>query len=182
LHQGGRDELPDFDRGDGRKAHHSEAERVSGIFREVPEAMNMEFFKLYLMALVGTPYRIGGDDPILGFDCSGLAGEVMRSVGALPHGPKMNAQQLADLFGAKGKVGEYGIGALSFYGADMKHITHVGVCLDDELMIEAGGGHADTTTLEKAADTNAFVKMRPIRYRKDFLTVIRPYFPKGIKA
>ncbi len=141
--------------------------------------MNMEWLKLYLFALVGTPYRWGGDDTILGFDCSGLACEVLIAMGVLPHGTDMTAQALFDHFSKQGSVESYGIGALAFYGKDVKHITHVAVSLDETLMVEAGGGGADTVSLDAAARRNAFCRVRAIKYRKDFLCVVKPYYLKG---
>ncbi len=143
--------------------------------------MSMEFFKLYLFALIGLPYRWGGDDSIQGFDCSGLTCELLIAMGVLPHGTDLTAQGLYDKFSQKGSVGQYGIGALAFYGKDTKSITHVAPCLDEELMVEAGGGGADTVTLDVAARRNAFVRMRPIRYRKDFLCVVKPFYLRGQK-
>ncbi len=141
--------------------------------------MNMEILKLYLFALVGQPYHWGGDDAIDGFDCSGLACEALIAMGVFPHGTRMNAQGLFDHFSKQGSVGAYGIGALSFYGKDVKNIVHVGICLDEELMVEEGGGASDTVTKEIAAKRNAFCRVRSIKYRKDFLCVVKPYYLKG---
>ncbi len=143
--------------------------------------MNMEWLKLYLFALIGQPYKWAGDDAIEGFDCSGLACEVLTAMGVLPHGADLSAQSLYDKFSREGSVGAYGIGSLSFYGKDVRRITHVGICLDDALMVEAGGGGSDTVTKEIAAKRNAFCRVRSIKYRKDFLCVVKPYYLK-VKA
>jgi hypothetical protein len=34
-------------------------------------------------------------------------------------------------------------------------------------MLEAGGGNSKTTSLAVAAEQNAYVRIRPIRFRKD---------------
>jgi hypothetical protein len=47
-------------------------------------------------------------------------------------------------------------------------------------MVEAGGGGSDTITDEVAIKRNAFVRIRPIRYRKDFQQVIMPMYPGRI--
>jgi cell wall-associated NlpC family hydrolase len=138
--------------------------------------MNMEFLKLYLFALVGTPYRWGGSDPMGGFDCSGLALECLIGMGVLPPKTDMTAQGLYDHFSRVGAMGRYGIGSLAFYGKDLRSITHIAVCIDEELMIEAGGGGSTTTSHEAAEKQDAFIRMRPILSRRDFLTVIKPSY------
>jgi hypothetical protein len=40
-------------------------------------------------------------------------------------------------------------------------------------MIEAGGGDANTNTIEEAILKNAFVRLRPYKYRKDWLDTIK---------
>ena len=35
----------------------------------------------YAYSFLGTPYRWGGDDPLTGIDCSGLALEVLKAAG-----------------------------------------------------------------------------------------------------
>lgn len=138
--------------------------------------MNLELLKAYAISLFGYVYHFGGDDPLSGFDCSGLACEFLRAAGVVPYNYRTNAQGLFELLKSKGIPCMPCKGALSFYGKSINEITHVGFCLDDVSMIEAGGGTAETINDEVASAHNAFVRMRPIRYRKDFLlTVMPPY-------
>jgi cell wall-associated NlpC family hydrolase len=136
----------------------------------------MQFLIQYAMRLVGIPYLFGGSTPITGFDCSGLVGELMIAAGLLPYDFRSNAQGLYDHFSKNGTMGAYGAGSLVFYGVDVNHIDHVAFCLDPFLMIEAGGGHTDTTSTQIATAEHAFVKMRPIKYRKDLLCVVKPVY------
>lgn len=124
-------------------------------------------------------YQFGGDDPIQGFDCSGYVIELLKSVGLIAHGEDMTAQGLFNRFEQCGAYNCWGPGALAFYGKDVRHITHVGFCIDSMLMFEAGGGDSTTTTDERAIQQNAFIRMRPIRYRSDFIAVIKPYYNVG---
>ena len=126
----------------------------------------------YALRFVGIPYLYGGKHPLTGLDCSGLVTELLEAVGIIPFGFQTNAQGLHDHF--LPGVESVGLGALAFFGADPKHVDHVGFCLDSVHMIEAGGGHTTTVDLASAILTNAFVKVRPIKYRKDFLTVVMP--------
>lgn len=132
----------------------------------------------YGLRFVGLPYLWGGDDPILGFDCSGLAQEVLSSVGKDPDGDQ-TAQQLYETFKSK-SVGLAGLpekGSLAFYGKSVTQITHVAVCIGDGLILEAGGGRSATTTAEAAAKQNAYIRVRPMRRRADLVAVVDPFKP-----
>lgn len=133
----------------------------------------MELILRYALSFLGTPYYFGGDDPIQGIDCSGLVLEMLIAAGVFPHGTDMTAQGLYNHFEGKSGSG-WALGSLAFYGKDARNITHVAFCISDKLMIEAGGGGPTTTNLQEAVKKNAFVKMRPIKYRKDFFCVLKP--------
>ena len=130
----------------------------------------------YAKKMVGLPYIWGGDDPVNGFDCSGLAQEVLASVGLDPSGDQ-TADELYRLF-KKNQVGssngEWPVGALVFYGAVSK-VTHVGISIGQGLMVEAGGGGSKTTNKDIAAAQNAFVRIRPINRRDDFVACCDPF-------
>lgn len=131
----------------------------------------------YAFMLVGRRYKWGGDDPLAGFDCSGLVVELLTSVGLMPHGQDMNCQQIYQHFVRQGAKTVSGPGALAFYGKSISSITHIGFCVDYLYMIEAGGGDSSTHNEGRAIEQNAFVRMRPVRYRKDLLTLLRPTYP-----
>ncbi len=63
-------------------------------------------------------------------------------------------------------------GALAFYGKSLKAISHVAICVDGGLVIEAGGGDQQTTTRAQAAKQNASIRIRPLRRRTDLVAVI----------
>lgn len=133
----------------------------------------------YLMRLVGTPYRWGGDDAIDGFDCSGLAIEFLTAGGILPFGYDSTADGLCAYLKTIGgqRTSIPKLGSLVFYG--VPKIIHVGIALDKDLMIEAGGGKSTTVDLKSAANDNAFIKVRPINYRKDLNQIVHPPFAWG---
>lgn len=127
-------------------------------------------------AFLGLPYRWGGDDAINGFDCSGLCIELLQSVGVLPPGFDATAQGLRAKFPAVHQGGG-AFGDLVFFGSDLKQATHVGFCIGEGLMVEAGGGGSKTTSREAAAEQNAYVRIRPVSNRKDLLGYGRPEYP-----
>lgn len=77
------------------------------------------------IALVGTPYRWGGNTPDGGFDCSGLVDYIYRSAAdmALPH----SSREMADMRGEKvTRMTELASGDLVFFSGG-SGIGHVGV-------------------------------------------------------
>lgn len=136
--------------------------------------MNDKILYDYAMQFVGIPYRWGGDDPMDGMDCSGFCIELLQSAGAFPQGQDTTAQGLYEKY--KDKKQEHGsFGYLVFFGKGANVITHVGFCLDHMRMIEAGGGRSTTTNREAAARQNAYIRIRPIRSRKDLVGFVNPF-------
>jgi lipoprotein Spr len=141
--------------------------------------MNLELLKLYALSLIGTPYFFGGDDPMSGFDCSGLVSEMLRAAGLVPYNFRTNAQGLFNEFKSKATPTLPALGAIAFFGKSVSEITHVAFCLDSFTMVEAGGGDSSTTTDAVASKQNAFVRLRPVKFRKDFLLTIMPNYTKS---
>lgn len=135
----------------------------------------MDLLVQYALTFCGLPYRWGGDDPIQGFDCSGLVQEILASAGLDPKGDQ-TAQGLYDYFEKRGSWGIQQAGSLVFYGKDAFHISHVGFMIDSYRMVEAGGGGSKTNTENDAARQNAYVRVRPIRNRADIVAIIKPYY------
>jgi cell wall-associated NlpC family hydrolase len=113
---------------------------------------------------VGTFYTWGGDDPMVGFDCSGLANELLKVAGIIGRSePKINAQGLYDRFKDKVITTAPYAGCLAFWTATSGNVIHVEFLINDEQTIGASGGGSKTLTKEDAIRDNAFVKVRPLR-------------------
>jgi intein/homing endonuclease len=107
---------------------------------------------------------------------SGLALEFLIAAGVLPHGTDMTSANLCthlkSIKGERTSIPKFG--SMVFYG---NPINHVGIALNPHIMIEAGGGDSSVVNLEAAAKKNAFVKVRPIDYRKGLNQIVHPPYP-----
>jgi len=117
----------------------------------------------YAKSFIGTPYEWGGDNPD-GLDCSGFLGVVYRGIGLLKNKEDLTSR------GFYYKFKDYEVtapqpGAFVVYGKDINSISHIALLIDESHIIEAGGGNSKTTTKKVADDRNAFVRMRPYKYR-----------------
>lgn len=136
---------------------------------------SLELMRWYAISLCGTSYSWGGDDPIAGFDCSGLIQELLASIGMDPPGDQ-TAQGLYEYFSKFAHSTEKGLGAMVFFGRSINEITHIAMMISGHILIEAGGGGWKTVTPQIAAEQNAFVRLRPYGHRQDIVAVIRPYY------
>ena len=71
-------------------------------------------------------------------------------------------------------------GALAFYGKNTQAITHIGFMIDENRMVEAGGGDSTTTDVNKAVQRGAFVRQAPYNRRKDLVAVLMPDYPNWV--
>jgi cell wall-associated NlpC family hydrolase len=138
--------------------------------------MNLELLSSYAMSFLGTPYKYGGRSSLEGLDCSQYVIELLIAAGVFPHGFDTTAQGVYTLLIEKGCSNTPGTGALAFYGRNSMKISHVAFCLDEKTMLEAGGGDPKVTTLEIATEKSALIRMRPIKYRADYLGLVMPIY------
>lgn len=133
----------------------------------------------YALSFLGTPYRWGGATPLDGLDCSGLVVELLKSVGLITHSSDYSSQSLFNAFSKTWpQIPSPKFGAIAFFGRSLSQISHVSFCLDQYRMLEASGGSSKTTTKAQAVIDQAFVKIRPVQSRRDFLCTHMPSYPK----
>lgn len=107
----------------------------------------------------------------MGFDCSGLILEVLRSIG-LWGKEDATAQMIYDKFKLQNiamALPRPDLGMLVFFGKSNTEISHIGLMVNNYQYIEAGGG--DSKTVDKG-----MVRIRPLTWRKDlvsFLDIIK---------
>jgi len=117
----------------------------------------------YAQRFIGTPYRWGGDDPMAGFNCSGLANEVLQAVGYQAHGMDYTADGLWRIFQHL-EVPHPEPGCLVLWLKNDKAV-HVEIAIDGTYAVGASGGGSGTGTIQDAINQNAFIKIRPMSYR-----------------
>lgn len=134
----------------------------------------------YAKSHIGIPYSWGGENPVQGFDCSGFAQWILKSVGMDPKGDQ-SAQALYDWSVKSLFEPNRDGGALAFYGKDPLHIIHVAFLLNQYQIIEAGGGDHTCVSREVAAKKGACVRVRMIEHRPDLVGIFMPNYPDWVK-
>ncbi len=129
----------------------------------------LELAREVAMSHLGRPYKWGGDNPMEGFDCSGLAIEILKSVGLFPRRGDTTARGLKGLYRA---VATPRLGCLVFYGDPA---IHVEFCLDHEYAIGASGGRSTTTDEAAAIAADAYIKIRPWDSRDGVSGFVDPF-------
>jgi hypothetical protein len=99
--------------------------------------------------------------------------ECLSSAGAVPQGFDRTANGLRIYFSGKA-VAAPSEGCLAFYGTGGV-ASHVVICLDGQYAIGANGGGSKVVDLASAVKANAFIKIRPIRYRADLIGFADPF-------
>jgi cell wall-associated NlpC family hydrolase len=117
----------------------------------------------YLIALIGTPYMLGGDYTNQGgLDCSGFILEGLRSIGRWGNSDA-SSQEIYDKFKSNKLIQQKAQrGDLLFFGKSDSFITHVSIALSEDQVLEAGGDNK-----------GGHVRIRPITWRKDLVAIIR---------
>lgn len=132
----------------------------------------------YALSFLGVPYIWGGQNRLVGVDCSGFAQMIAQAGGIDPSGDQ-TAQALYDHFHrTSGIEGIPQWGAFAFYGESVLKISHVAWCLNPYQIIHAGGGDSTCKTLVDAMKKGACVRVDVLDYRSDRVAVIRPRYPK----
>jgi cell wall-associated NlpC family hydrolase len=137
------------------------------------DTRSVEIATKVALSFLGLPYKWGGDDPLVGFDCSGFIIEILKSVGYLPRSGDWRAQDLYNRFNQNSfSVAEEG--CLVFWHNNIStlppyNIIHVEYCLGRELSIGASGGGGSTMTEADAVEQNAYIKIRPFRSRQNLV-------------
>lgn len=126
--------------------------------------------------LMDLPYRWGGNDPMEGFDCSGLIIEILQSVGLFPRDKDTTAHGLSLLY-PETDILEPGVLVFYDWNGDnrMDHVEMI-VSIDSDgglYTIGASDGGEKTVNLINAQIHNAYVKIRPLR--DGYIKAVNPF-------
>lgn len=135
----------------------------------------MEHLILYAMSQIGMPYVWAGGSPLVGFDCSGYATWLLKSAGMAP-ASRTNAQGIYDHLVKSSTPGPFQAGSFAFYGASITKIDHVMFMIDSYRVIGPTGGDHTCLTPKDALAKDAYVKIRLLKYRPDFLQTLKPQY------
>lgn len=130
----------------------------------------------YALGFQGEPYVHAGNFPVTGFDCSGLVCYILKAGGALKYNQDMSSEMLFQHF-SKPENGRRMLAgcAIALFGRGGK-ATHCGFTINNYQMVEAGGGDSTIRNVQTARLKGACVRLMPIDYRSDLITVIRPKY------
>jgi murein DD-endopeptidase len=110
-------------------------DRVSGPAIDNPVAGSASGNEIVMqsLALLGTPYRYGGADPLSGMDCSGLVYFVHQALGLAV--PRTAREQYAAA--RRVSLSEIEAGDLLFFRFQAPEVTHVGIYVGEGRFIHA---------------------------------------------
>jgi cell wall-associated NlpC family hydrolase len=118
------------------------------------DAANAVLFRA--IALVGTPYRYGGNTPQGGFDCSGLVGYVFRDAAGvvLPR----TSSEMSEVHARTIDRSDLEAGDIVFFAAG-RRVSHVGIYVGEDRFVHApnSGGTVRLDRLDGAWWNDHFV-------------------------
>lgn len=136
---------------------------------------NEKVFYDLIMSYLHKEYVWHGDNPNTGIDCSNLVVDILKTVGIYNYSGGASSQYLFNML-YQGEFDELKLGSICFYGRSVDQIHHCGIMLNEDLIMESGGGTSKTSSIEKAREHNARVRIRKYDYRTDLISVVNPSY------
>ncbi|MFN3716108.1 MAG: C40 family peptidase [Thiobacillus sp.] len=100
----------------------------------------------YAVSLVGSPYRLGGDSPETGMDCSGFVGHVFRATLGLtlPRDSRAISESTRPLADDELRPGD-----LVFFNTLNRAYSHVGIYLGDQRFVHAASSRTGSVRVSR---------------------------------
>lgn len=94
---------------------------------------------LYALGLLGSPYKMGGNDPAKGVDCSGFVRHVYKQTASvdLPHNARQISRNGTEVAREDVKPGD-----LVFFNTLKRPYSHVGIYAGEGKFVHAGGSQS----------------------------------------
>lgn len=119
------------------------------LFAPIAHAEPPADIPMYAVSLVGSPYRLGGDSPETGLDCSGFVGHVFRTTLGirLPRDSRAISETALPLAPTELRPGD-----LVFFNTLNRAFSHVGIYLGENRFVHAASsrtGSVMVSTLDE---------------------------------
>ncbi len=113
------------------------------------QAAQSDDISMYAVSLVGSPYRLGGNAPDTGLDCSGLVDHVFQQIAGirLPHDSLAISESTQPLDQAALQPGD-----LVFFNTLNRPFSHVGIYLGDDRFVHASSGRSGAVMVSRLGD------------------------------
>ena len=113
------------------------------------QAAPSDDISMYAVSLVGSPYRLGGNSPDSGLDCSGFVDHVFHQVTGirLPHDSLAISETTQPLDQAALQPGD-----LVFFNTLNRAFSHVGIYLGDERFVHASSSRTGSVMISRLSD------------------------------
>lgn len=104
---------------------------------------------MYAVSLVGSPYRLGGNSPQTGVDCSGFVGHVFKQTTGiqLPRDSRMISETAQPLDRAELQPGD-----LVFFNTLDRAYSHVGIYLGEDRFVHASSSRTGGVMVSRLGD------------------------------
>jgi cell wall-associated NlpC family hydrolase len=104
---------------------------------------------IYAVSLVGSPYRLGGNSPETGLDCSGFVGHVFRQTTGiqLPRDSRAISESTQPIGQSELQPGD-----LVFFNTLDRAFSHVGIYLGDDRFVHATSSRTGAVMVSHLGD------------------------------
>lgn len=122
---------------------------LAALFIQPVQAAPADDISMYAVSLVGSPYRLGGNDPDTGLDCSGLVDHVFRQISGirLPRGSLAISASTQPLDRADLQPGD-----LVFFNTLRHAFSHVGIYLGEDRFVHAASSRTGAVMVSRLSD------------------------------
>ncbi len=119
------------------------------LFLQPAHANPSDDISMYAVSLVGSPYRLGGNSPETGLDCSGFVGHVYKQTTGilLPRDSRMISETARPLDQTELQPGD-----LVFFNTLNRAYSHVGIYLGDDRFVHASSSRSGGVMVSSLGD------------------------------